>query len=42
MGRVADVIVVGAGTMGSMALWRLARRGASVVGLEQFSPGHDR
>lgn len=39
---MADVIVVGAGTMGSMALWRLARRGASVVGLEQFSPGHDR
>ena len=38
----ADVIVVGAGTMGSMALWRLARRGASVIGLEQFAPGHDR
>ncbi|HXM58148.1 MAG TPA: N-methyl-L-tryptophan oxidase [Candidatus Dormibacteraeota bacterium] len=38
----ADVIVLGVGTMGSMALWRLARRGASVVGLEQFAPGHDR
>jgi sarcosine oxidase len=36
------VIVLGAGTMGSMALWRLARRGASVLGLEQFAPGHDR
>jgi sarcosine oxidase len=36
------VIVAGAGTMGSMALWRLARRGASVLGLEQFAPGHDR
>ncbi|HEY4028287.1 MAG TPA: N-methyl-L-tryptophan oxidase [Candidatus Dormibacteraeota bacterium] len=40
--RSADVIVVGAGTMGSFALWRLARRGASVLGLEQFAPGHDR
>jgi len=37
-----DVIVVGAGTMGSMALWRAARRGAAVVGLDQFPPGHDR
>jgi sarcosine oxidase len=38
----ADVLVAGAGTMGSMALWRLARRGASVIGLERFAPGHDR
>jgi sarcosine oxidase len=37
-----DVIVAGAGTMGSMALWRLARRGAAALGLEQFAPGHDR
>jgi sarcosine oxidase len=37
-----DVVVVGVGTMGSMALWRLARRGASVLGLERFEPGHDR
>jgi sarcosine oxidase len=37
-----DVIVLGAGTMGSMALWRLAGRGASVLGLERFAPGHDR
>lgn len=28
--------------MGSMAAWRLARRGAKVVALEQFEPGHDR
>lgn len=34
--------MLGAGTMGSMTMWRLARRGASVVGLEQFAPGHDR
>jgi sarcosine oxidase len=38
----ADVLVVGVGTMGSMALWRLARRGAVVLGLERFEPGHDR
>lgn len=28
--------------MGSMALWRLARRGVSCAGFEQFQPGHDR
>jgi sarcosine oxidase len=42
VGSFADVIVLGAGTMGSMTLWRLARRGVSVIGLEQFAPGHDR
>lgn len=31
---VADVAVIGLGTMGSMAAWRLAQRGASVVGVE--------
>lgn len=38
--RTADVLVVGCGTMGSLALWRLAKRGARVVGIEQFKPGH--
>jgi sarcosine oxidase len=38
----ADVLVLGVGTMGSMACWRLACRGVAVVGLEQFEPGHDR
>jgi sarcosine oxidase len=42
LGIDADVAVVGVGTMGSMAAWRLARAGASVLGFEQFSPGHDR
>ena len=37
----ADV-VVGLGAMGSSALWRLAMRGADVVGVEQFEPGHAR
>jgi sarcosine oxidase len=40
MERTADVAVVGLGVMGSAALWRLASRGASVVGFERFEPGH--
>jgi sarcosine oxidase len=39
---VADVVVVGAGVMGSAAAWRLARRGVDVVLLEQFELCHDR
>ena len=38
----ADVAVVGLGSMGSMALWQLARRGVRAIGFEQFEPGHDR
>jgi sarcosine oxidase len=41
MERTADVAVVGLGAMGSAALWRLASRGASVVGFERFEPGHE-
>lgn len=41
-GYDADVGVVGVGTMGSMACWQLVRRGVSVIGFEQFAPGHDR
>ncbi|HEX3869684.1 MAG TPA: N-methyl-L-tryptophan oxidase [Pirellulales bacterium] len=37
-----DAIVLGTGAMGSAALWRLARRGLRVLGLEQFGPAHDR
>jgi sarcosine oxidase len=35
-----DVVVVGGGAMGSAAAWSLARRGADVVLLERFTPGH--
>ena len=35
-----DVIVVGLGAMGSATSYHLARRGARVLGLEQFAPGH--
>lgn len=37
-----DAIVIGLGGMGSAALYHLARRGARVLGLEQFHVAHDR
>lgn len=37
-----DVIVLGLGGMGSAAVRHLAARGQRVLGLEQFSPPHDR
>jgi sarcosine oxidase len=37
-----DVIVAGLGGMGSAAAYNLAGRGKSVLGLERFSPAHDR
>ncbi len=37
-----DVIVAGLGAMGSASVYSLAKRGLSVLGLEQFSLGHDR
>jgi sarcosine oxidase len=36
------VAVIGVGTMGAQAAWRLAARGADVVGFDRFAPGHDR
>ncbi|MFD1707177.1 N-methyl-L-tryptophan oxidase [Siminovitchia sediminis] len=36
-----DVGVIGLGSMGSMALWRIAKKGISVIGFEQFGIGHD-
>jgi sarcosine oxidase len=36
----ADVVVIGAGAMGSATAWWLARLGADVVLLEQFAQGH--
>lgn len=37
-----DAIVVGLGAIGAAALYQLARRGARVLGLDQFSPPHAR
>lgn len=42
MAQRYDVIVIGAGAMGSATAWWLARRGASVLLLEQFEQGHKR
>jgi monomeric sarcosine oxidase len=37
-----DAIVIGAGGVGSAALFHMARRGLRVIGLDRFPPGHDR
>ena len=38
----ADVIVVGLGAAGSAVLYQLAKRRVSVLGIDSFSPPHDR
>ena len=35
-----DAVVVGLGAMGAMALWQLAERGATVVGIERYDIAH--
>ena len=42
MPRTYDVIVIGLGGMGSAAAYQLALRGERVLGVERFSPAHDR
>src|SRR6478672_3451329 len=42
MSQSYDVIVLGLGGMGSAAAYQLALRGKRVLGLEQFTPAHDR
>src|SRR5215468_5659852 len=37
-----DVVVCGLGAMGSAALRELSHRGLRVLGIERFTPGHDR
>jgi len=41
-GTRCDVVVIGAGAMGSATAWWLARRGVDTVLLEQFAQGHVR
>lgn len=36
----ADIVIVGLGTMGSMALWQSALRGRRVLGIEQYGRIH--
>jgi sarcosine oxidase len=40
--KAYDVIIVGLGGMGSAAAYHLAARGQRVLGLEKFTPAHDR
>ncbi len=42
MAQGYDVIVIGLGAMGSAAAYHLARRGRRVLGLERFTPAHNR
>jgi sarcosine oxidase len=35
-----DAIVIGLGAMGSAAIYQLAKRGKTVIGIDQFSPPH--
>jgi monomeric sarcosine oxidase len=37
-----DAIVLGAGGVGSAAMWQLAKRGLRVLGIDRFAPPHDR
>ncbi len=40
MNKRADVIVIGIGGVGSAAAYFLAKRGARVIGIDRFQPGH--
>ena len=42
MSETFDVIVAGLGGMGSAAAYHLAARGKRVLGVDQFSPPHDK
>lgn len=42
MADTFEAIVLGCGGVGSAALYRLARRGVSVLGIDRFAPPHDR
>jgi sarcosine oxidase len=41
MEKIYDAIVLGLGAVGSAAVYQLARRGASVLGIDQFKPPHE-
>ena len=40
MAETADVVVIGLGAVGSATLYRLARAGAKVVGIDRYHPPH--
>lgn len=39
--HTADTIVIGLGAFGSAVAWQLARRGASVIGIDRHAPPHE-
>lgn len=41
MAKVADIVIVGLGAVGSAALYQSAKLGAKVIGIDRFSPPHD-
>src|ERR1035437_3176584 len=41
MPKVADVLVVGLGAVGSAALYQSAKLGAHAIGIDRFHPPHD-
>ena len=42
MSETYDLAIIGLGALGSSTAWHAARRGLSVIGLEQFELGHER
>jgi sarcosine oxidase len=42
MSLTADILVIGLGAVGSAALYQSAKLGASVIGIDRFTPPHDR
>ena len=42
MAVTADVLIIGLGAVGSAALYRAAKLGASAIGIDRFHPPHDR
>jgi sarcosine oxidase len=41
MPETFDAIVLGLGAMGAAATWQLAKRGAKVLGIDQYAPPHE-
>ncbi len=39
--KTCDVIVIGAGGVGTAAAGEIARRGAQAIAIDRFAPGHD-
>jgi sarcosine oxidase len=42
MSLTTDILVIGLGAVGSAALYHSAKLGASVIGIDRFTPPHDR